>query len=230
MHEWCGPPIMAGNWKDLSAGEAMDVIRAFASSPAHGAPGTERDYTLEAVRAMPLSCYPGSLLLEVQAHVPAAGARGLMNLIYAPSGMVMLDGRSIMLHRLNAEPGRLSIAQEDKAREFVILFCNVVRGEEGRFQTILHQHDLLYQPGASMDAEILAAIPEGFTLTRNEADNGWETNGPILFGDTVFHSRFTLDDDGMIKMLDDNPIGDPPPIRLERWHKQFRIPPQEQAS
>ena len=217
--EWCGRPIIAGDWRELEGDEARSMANEILSAALDRRGDLIRDARIERIRAIPLACYPGATLVEAQARL---GERiGLSNHLHGSWGLVTLDGGSAVIHDLNAE-GALSLDSEDAARAYHALFCNTVRGENGRFHVLTDANELLWS--APPDDAIFAAITIGVCVRRSAS--GWEIESPIVYEDALFAARFELTPDGMIEMVDDDPVAQGMPIVGESWRAQFRLPPQ----
>ena len=138
-------------------------------------------------------------------------------------GDVRIDGDSLeFLMRLLDTPAQ--------ALSFITLFCNAVHGDEGRFQTIHALDELQFRDDAVPSAEIESAILQGLTVSRSDTDDGWAAAGTVLYGDALFRTKFTLPLQGTLEMDDDEPVAEKLPIRRERWHRQFRLPPDDDSA
>jgi len=217
---WCGPPIIAGDWAELEGAEALTMAYEI------GAALDQRselvnDVKVERLRVLPLACYPGAILVEMQARL--GEQTGLSNHLYGPWGLVTLDGSSAPIHDINEIEGALSLRTEEEARAYHALFCNTVRGDDGRFQTVASTADLVWT--AAPDDAVFAAITIGIEVRKTAS--GWEIESPIAYAGTMFVSRFELTRGGLIEMVDDQPVEDDLRIARESWAVQFRIPPRE---
>jgi hypothetical protein len=221
--EWCGPPVIAGAWTELEGVEALTMAHEIGAAP-DSMSDLVRDFQVERLRVLPLPCYPGALLVEMQARME--DRVGLSNHLYGSWGMVTLDGGSAVIHDINEIEDALTLDTEEAARAYHALFCNTVRGEDGRFQTIVDPNDLVWR--APPDDAIFATITIGQKFRRN--GSGWEIESPIAYGDTMFVAHFQLTAGGMVEMVDDDPVAHEMPIAPERWDRQFRIPPRGAAA
>jgi hypothetical protein len=219
---WCGAPIIAGDWRELEGDEARAMADAIRSAALDRRGDLIREDRIDRVRVLPIACYPGGLLVEAQVHI--GDETGLSNHLHGPWGLVTLDGGSAVIHDLNDE-GALSLDTEEAARAYHALFCNSVRGDDGRFHTVTDPNELLWY--APPDDAIFAAITIGVRIERTEA--GWEIESPVAYAGTMFVARFELTPDGMIEMVDDAPIAEELPIAVETWRAQCRFPPQGNA-
>ncbi|MCB2077674.1 MAG: hypothetical protein KDE55_08250 [Novosphingobium sp.] len=218
-------PLIPGHWEYLSMDEAMDLVRLYSGSGEDAA--GERDYDFRSIRALPVPCLKDSLLIEIEAFVTPAARTGLMNVLFTPMGFALLTGNSNALHRLT--PIRL-LDTPAQALSFITLFCNAVHGDEGRFQTIHALDELQFRDDAVPSAEIESAILQGLTVSRSDTDDGWAAAGTVLYGDALFRTKFTLPLQGTLEMDDDEPVAEKLPIRRERWHRQFRLPPDDDSA
>ncbi|MBX3593586.1 hypothetical protein [Sphingomonas sp.] len=226
-HGWCAAPIIPGDWSELHGADALTMTfeigagfdRLDASPDIAGAQPFD-DLRIERLRARPLACYPGGLLIEVQARI--GEQLGLSNHLYGPWGMHLLDGGSAVLHDLNDVDGALSLETLPQALDYHRLFCNVVRGDEGRFRVIAAPEQVAWHAGADPGAETLALLDR--PVQARGVPGFWSIASPVFYGGALFRARFELQRNGMIEMVDDEPLETPFPAEAESWIGPFRIP------
>lgn len=217
--EWCARPVIAGDWRELEGEEAKAMGAEIRSAAFDRRGALIREERVERLRAMPIACYPGAGLVEAQVRIGDDTA--LSNHLHGPWGVVTLDGGSAVIHDLN-EDGALSLETEAEARAYHALFCNTVRGDDGRFHTLTDPNELLWY--AAPDDAVFAAITIGVRVDRVEG--GWTIEGPIAYAGNLFVARFELKRDGMIEMVDDHPVAEALPVAAESWRAQYRFPPR----
>ena len=222
MGDWCGRPIIAGDWRELEGDAFREMVDEIRSAALDRRGALIRDAAIERLRVLPIACYPGATLVEAQARID--GTPGLSNHLKGPWGVITLNGESEPIHDLNDEAA-LSLETEEKARAYHALFCNTVRGDQGRFHVLTDPNELLWR--AAPDDAIFAAITIGVRVKRTEA--GWEIEAPIVYEDNLFVACFELAMDGTIEMVDDDPVAAEMPIVGETWTAQFRLPPQRRV-
>ncbi|MCG2839421.1 hypothetical protein L6Q21_00325 [Sandaracinobacter sp. RS1-74] len=193
--------LMHGNWKRIEGEDGAQVTQRFADTL--GLSFLRRfkrqEFQLEGLFAMPLACYPRHLLCEQEVTLfgkPAAAA-----FLFGEDGVTLLDGTSAPIHDLNEELS-LSLDSAEAALDYARFFCNVVHGEEGRFQLVEAIEDLApYNLG---ETQSLAA---SLTPSGIEADGGqWRVRGTVRYGRNLFSADFNLQHQGLIEMVDDQPL------------------------
>ena len=111
---WAAPPLIPGDWRDLAMHEALPVL---AHLPAHCPELRRREFRSAwpmRVRAMRPTCYPDSLLGEVQL-VLEDGPVGLYNFLISEMHVLLLDGQTARIHQFNAS-GALRLAPLKRPR------------------------------------------------------------------------------------------------------------------
>ena len=223
LPEWCGPPVVPGGWVELDGADALTLAHEIGAATA-GAPGLIGDIAVERLRVLPLPCYPDGMLVEMQARF--GEERGLSNHLYGPWGLVTLDGTSAAIHDLNAIDGALALRTQEEAAAYHLLFCNVVRGDEGRFRVVAPPEEMGWKAGAAPDAGVSACLEAPVRLRRGP--DGWRIHAPVFYAGALIDARFSLSDSGMIEMVEEEPVAADLAVGAERWIGQFRLPPEEE--
>lgn len=223
--DWCGLPIIEGDWREIERDRFAMLVGEIHSAALDRRGALIRDAAIDRLRELPLACYPGATLIEAQARV-GGNQPGLSNHILGPWGLVTLDGGSAVIHDLNDVEGALCLDSEAAARAYHALFCNTVRGDDGRFLTLTDPNALLWR--AAPEDAIFAAITIGVQV--QPIAEGWKIEAPIAYGSALFVADFELTGNGMMEMVDDHPVAQAMPILAETWIGQFRLPPQRLAS
>ncbi len=214
---WCGPPLIPGDWRDLNLAQSLEAVRLIAGCGIDML--CESDYQIHRLRALPLVCFQDSLLYEVQAWLPALSRMGLMNLIHAPMGVVLLDGAStpfLVLEDLR------DTGSPDKALQFCDLFCSGIFQTQGRFN-ILRSRDSLGAFGRKLPDKLLKQIQPP-AVVRNLANDAWELTAIIHYTGFFFRTRFSMQDGKGLVMQEDMQLDEKAQVLLETWHQQFRLP------
>lgn len=123
--------------------------------------------------------------------------------------LTRLDGTSPPIHKLNARrPPRLDAAT---VLPYLGFFCFFVRGEEGPF-TILESADdpLMSAPAAY---ELGDRIRPAALLAEKE--DGFHCEATVWYADTFFLSNFVVRKNGMIEMIEDEPILQETGLRID---------------
>ena len=127
--------------------------------------------------------------------------------------MFLLDGSSAPIHDANeADP---ILVTEENALEYLRFFCYFVHGDEGPFLIV----EDINHPGLdtskmdegtrkTIEGAILPASFEGKT-----EDGTYEASAMVLYGNALFSARFSISENGMIEMIDDEPIAADLPVR-----------------
>lgn len=125
----------------------------------------------------------------------------------------LLDGSSAPIHDAN-EADAVTVT-EGKVLDYLEFFCYFVHGEEGPFLIVRDiSHPAIDQSkidGATREVIENALRPPAF---EGKADDGrFEASAMVLYGNALFSARFSLSADGMVEMIDDEPIATDLPVR-----------------
>lgn len=172
-----------------------------------------------------LDCYPGFRYVEVEVS-RADGVWYGAFLVPREStedyeGLYLCGGRSNMFHRLN-ENGQLDIDRDDKAKEYLRLFCASTWGDEGAFVIAESATGLPFEyadgdafppgrdfpPDSIMSVEQLPAttsIPNSDCKERTPPkDERFLFKAFVRYGHALFESWFSMRDNGNVDMVYDN--------------------------
>ncbi len=125
-----------------------------------------------------------------------------------------LDGQSAPIHMTNAEaPVRIS---EANVLEYLRFFCYFVRGEDGPF-LIAESMDDAAMP-ANIDETTRKAVegtirPASYEGRNNEGN--YMCDAIVFYSNALFLATFSVEQTGMIHMLDDQPLAQDLPVRVE---------------
>ncbi len=127
--------------------------------------------------------------------------------------MFLLDGSSAPIHDANeADPIKVT---EQNALDYLRFFCYFVHGDEGPFlivETI--DHPALDKDKLTDDTRKViedALRPAAFEGTT--AEGAFEASAMVLYGNALFSARFSMTENGMIEMIDDEPVAADLPVR-----------------
>lgn len=127
--------------------------------------------------------------------------------------MFYLDGSSAPIHDAN-EAGPIKVTS-DNALDYLRFFCYFVHGDEGPFlivENIEHPAiDTSKLEGKTREIVQDALRPATFEGRNNDGD--YEATAMVLYGDALFSARFAMSEDGMIEMIDDEPIAADLPVK-----------------
>lgn len=125
-----------------------------------------------------------------------------------------LDGQSAPIHMTNAEaPVRIS---ESNVLEYLRFFCYFVRGEDGPFLIAEDLDDPAMPRGLddttrkAVEGTIRPASFEG----RNN-DGNYMCDAIVFYSNALFLATFSVEQTGMIHMLDDQPLAQDLPTKVD---------------
>lgn len=127
--------------------------------------------------------------------------------------MFLLDGSSAPIHDANeADPIKVT---EENNLDYLRFFCYFVHGDEGPFLIVegldhpaLDQSKLDDATKKVIEGAIRPATFEGKT-----AEGAFEASAMVLYGNALFSARFSMTENGMIEMIDDEPVAADLPVR-----------------
>lgn len=149
------------------------------------------------------------LLPQVPQIRPWDGYRRAYVIWVADEGALYpLDWSSTPIHQINGHHG---LTLSDASVELYLrYFCWAIRGDEGRFWVLDDERALLTPeiPGSGNDAaERFWAEHKRQELTRIDAgDRGWQMWRLVRYGNALFGAHFSVDTEGDVEMLDDEPM------------------------
>jgi len=181
---------------------------------------------------MPLSFYPGWLLVEGEAQVTPERV-GTFNVLYGPGLMWAIDGSSEVIHDLNS--GRIPVVESKtvavagtvvnrdgggpsflkspmadldlmvKGPDYLRFFCGSVWGDEGPFNLV-----------ESVDAPVLQGVKSPNDTWRDrikpvimhQAGESLIAEALVVYNAGLFGAKFIIFKDGVVSMADDDPIAD----------------------
>lgn len=221
---WLARPLVPGDWFQLAADEIAEMLGQLKNylQIAPEMPPFLDCAKVHGMRARTLDFYPGWLLVECQAALNSETV-ALFNFFFGPSGAILLDGRSDVLHAFNAIVP-VAIEGPNLAAQYLMLFCSAVRSELGRFEIITDPGQIVFLPGQQSD-QIAVARSLVLPLSeqgRNEA--GIEFQAIVRYGDGLFSTRFRVPANGRVEMLDDQPLEIEAGIETETFEGPFRLP------
>lgn len=127
--------------------------------------------------------------------------------------MFHLDGTSAPIHDANeADPIKVT---EDNCLEYLRFFCYFVHGDEGPFLIVEEiEHPALDR--SKLEAATRKVIEDALRPAAFEGktdDGHFETSGMVLYGNALFSARFSMSENGMIEMIDDEPVAADLPVK-----------------
>jgi len=214
---WPAPPIVPGNWRDLSGDVALDTVIAVCEwlEDERDIRNLAIDWSIDRVRVRPLSCYEDTVLVEMGGHA-GFGRPGLINVVIHEDGMALLNGRSATIHDLNEDLSPLLTTPLQRL-DYVQLFMNWVHGEDGRFQPVGQETELISRllPGSDASALTTALMPFEESGPTEDSPAIARFTGTVLYGASLFRSVMALSPGGLMEMIDDEPLATDMPVREE---------------
>lgn len=142
--------------------------------------------------------------MELQGYTED-GQPGLIMLLAHPTGILVFDGMSLPIHRLNDEfPPDLSTTAGRES--YLQIFLNMVWGEDGRFQPIDNVFLLASRLTPAEKADQWATELRPLTSAGDAQDDGsFLAEGTILYGNALFEVEMKLAPGGLVDMLRDEP-------------------------
>jgi hypothetical protein len=216
---WMAPPITPGDWHDLEGEEALATVLSVCRwvSMHSREPNLAREWSIDRVRVRPLPCYKDALLAEFAGYADHSRP-GLINVILLDDGMVLLNGSSTAFHELNMTM-RPQLQTAAGRLDYLLMFMNWVHGEDGRFQPVGTPEDLM----ARLDPEAGFTIPDGMLAPMEEeeapedaTDGTVRFAGTVLYGNSLFVTAMHVYPNGMVEMIDDEPLMTDIPVRPEQ--------------
>lgn len=127
--------------------------------------------------------------------------------------MFLLDGSSAPIHDANeADPVKVN---EANALDYLRFFCYFVHGDEGPFLVVedinhpaLDREKMEPATRKVIEDAIREAMFEG-----KSAEGALEASAMVLYGNALFSARFSMTENGMIEMIDDEPIAADLPVK-----------------
>lgn len=252
-------PLMAGDWRPLDPDEAAAFLERLilVLSQTQGLDAFPRRYPVTGLRAMPLSFYPGWLLVEGEAQL-AAESVGTFDVLWGPGLMWLIDGDSGVVHDLNSgrlprdlgaylsadakllpgpsDPSEASFVPRPLAPwtadqtvpDFVRFFCACVWGAEGPFYVLEDGASPLLN-GLASDHQAWREKAQPMSVVSDRA--GYQCEVMLVYAGSLYKARFGLSTAvAGVVMIDDEVVSeDALPKQVHR--SPFRhVRPRAQAT
>ena len=226
---WCDVPPLRLDWIDVAGPDAAMLLARIDHATEGGRDGRfTRRHPVEAMRVAPLAFYPDHLLVDIQVSAPTGeGPKpAIASLVFGPCGVSLLDGTSTPIHELNRATA-IKLDGEAAQLGYLRFFCAFVRGEEGPFLVIEQESDLRFAPdvSATAKAELTGALfaPRAAAVTGGpDGSQGFEA--VVHYGPALFKSQFAVEPNGMIHMIEDDPVAQEVPLLRRRYQDIYRLP------
>lgn len=127
--------------------------------------------------------------------------------------MFLLDGSSAPIHDANeADPVKVT---DQNALDYLRFFCYFVHGDEGPF-LIVENIDHPAIDKAKLDDSTRKVIEDAIRPAAFEgrtSEGALEASAMVLYGNALFSARFSMTENGMIEMIDDEPVAADLPVK-----------------
>ncbi len=127
---------------------------------------------------------------------------------------IRLNGQSWPIHDINSKaPIRLT---PDNILDYLRYFCFFVRGEEGPF-LIVEDMDNSYIP-KNMDPQtrtVFEGVMRPASFEGMDAKGNYLCDAIVFYSNALFIANFQIQPGGFIEMLDDEPLAEDLPVRVD---------------
>jgi len=204
---WSVRPLIPGKWRTLSLADACAVIGKLTAYEAANEYSrlTANDTAFQRVRILPLCSLPGWLLAEMETSLDD-GNIGFVAALMGPGGRILPMNWSsdpIIIAARDSLPWPPDDAQ---AKEFILLFCNLLSGGGQRFRIAEELTDIDLAPDLpTKTLEAFRKILKPLTISRE--NNAVYADATIIYAGRVSEVRLQILPTCVIQMSDDNTIG-----------------------
>jgi ATP-dependent Zn protease len=181
-----------GAWEAAQDERASDALARLGAA----APQFFADAELVGARSVDLRFYADHRLLELEIERGSVPERAFA--LHGTERTRWLNGDSAPIHETNADEA-LGLT-DDTVEDYLRFFLYFVRGESGPF-VLVESPDQI----AAADASALRITP--LTMRERDADDRWVLEGSIAFDGGLFLATLAVAPDGLVEMVDDQPIG-----------------------
>lgn len=188
------------NWKVISGKDMKDFLDKV--SPIDGKHATNENTT--SVSWRPLSFYKKVALIKVEEKSWGPSVDALYFLGFG-GNFYRLNGMSTPIHEIN-HTAKIFI-DETNVLDYLRFFCFFVHGDQGPF-LIVEEANSLKLP-SSVRAEVKDLINDSVqpaTFIGMTPDGKFDCQGMVYYGTSLFSAQFHVYPNGLIEMVDDEPI------------------------
>ena len=188
------------NWNFIKGKDLKDFLDKV--TPIDGQHATNEGTTQVAWRALPF--YKKVALIKVEEKTWGPGVGPLYFLGYG-GNFFRLNGMSTPIHEIN-HTAKIHLNTEN-VLEYLRFFCFFVHGDKGPF-LIAEDPEALSLPD-SVRPEVRDLIFESVqpaTFNGMTPDQKYDCSGMVYYGTSLFSAQFHVYPNGLIEMVDDDPI------------------------
>lgn len=226
---WTTAPMVRADWRDLDVEESLVILRSIDQwfEDDDDVPSLLQAHAIERVRVADLICYPDAMLVECQGYT-SDGFPGVFSVLIYTDGMLHLSGSSMGIHGLNVEM-KPDLSTEAKQLAYLEFFMNWVHGDDGRFQPVTSEDDIIFrcQPGTVLDLNMeihppkpCEYLPEPVVPEDDKVDADTpEQDEPsptfkaiVLYGTNLFEAVMVIRPTGMVEMKSDDNLAEDLPV------------------
>jgi hypothetical protein len=179
------------------------------------------------VRFLELSFFREWLLSEAQVNL-GSDRRGLVCLLYGPSGMMLLERKSPPLDAI-LKRSLCRLEAFDTGPAYLRFFCSVARGDNGRFEIIEPGSPLAFKAGISdAERESFVKVVEPLKI-ESAGDLSLAAIALCLYDGDLYRCKFEIHQDGKVAMLEDEVLSKGVPLRREEFVGPFRLWQQSES-
>lgn len=220
------PPIMAGNWKQLTDKEITTYLdKVIAPFEILGFAEMLDGYLGQYARILPLNFYKGCHLADIQLYNPSNMSTLIFSAVFNTDNAILLTGECNIISKLNSN--LLAFDREKSTIEYLLFFNSYVQDDHGPFQIISNLNEIPFDK--EEDQHLRDEIKTSFFSPRYVEGcferEGWQKfEACVLYGEYFYISTYKVFPNGMISMEDATPILDKLPILRRQYHGVFRTP------
>lgn len=195
-HDWLLPPLTDGDWTSLPVHECKELACGIHGFAAFDSVGSDR---IISIRSMPLRCYPGFDLFEIQFR---SGKESLFACMLANSNeRVLLTGVPGPLQYLN-EKGYLALSDKHLAEEYMNLHlaATTTSSQAFYFSTSLHPQQF-YKTATPAQLDSIRDKLPSVKLIREDND-GYVFISPMSSGGAVLETNVKIFTKGKLGHLE----------------------------
>jgi len=216
--QWQTRPLLDGPWVAVDQDEVGGIL-ALVRNKVGSADRATLD-TVSILRAMPLVFYKNATLYEAQI-TEGRGNHGVFTFVkHGNNDITVLDGTSAKIHGINGK-GILMLENAEQALAYLKFFSAAIQGEDGTFRTIEKVDQIEWMPDA--DAQAMVAVASKISsveVQRTGAD--WQVMSTVNYADALFSASYRVSPNGMVEMLNDQPMAADLPVRIVRFQNGVR--------
>ena len=202
QEDWPFVPIVEGNWDyGVELGAVSRLLHQL---------GNVYDWVVfsgfnkvKSARRIKLEFYKDTFLYELLTYKDETFTGFLTFIAPKSSEISLLSGASPVIHELNRKiPLELDA---HNLKDYLKFFCHSVHGEEGAF-TIIDSGERLSFFNFGEKEDLVKSLVSKLSSRWNKKSKIWKVEANIKYSNAVFSAKFEVENSGMVKMTDDEPL------------------------